>query len=209
MKTSWLLFLISVILLIESCAPFKGNSFRKELNQTGDKKEVIQNAILDFSNNGKLYKKDSVFIVSYLDTVHKMALKKLDDRNYSWNKGEAYKDIVAVNIIVSYDQFLLTEDVKVGSKGVLPSRYIEKDDKLFFWWDDDYPLNEKTLDVFHKYNLLQDDKGGTIKYLDFTIDDAQKGADYYFCKNDLTKYKKVITNIGIGYYDAPDLKCNQ
>lgn len=209
MKASWFIFLILVILLFECCASFKGTSFKKELSQTGDRNDAIQNAIMDFTNNRSLYKKDSVFFISFFDTLHKMVLEKIDDRNYRWIKGEIYEEIVAVSIAASYNQFLLTADTKVGSKGKLPTRYIEKNGKLFFWWDNEYPLTEKTLAVFSKYNLLQDDEGGIIKFPDFIIDDAQKGADYYFCKNNLTKYKKVITNIGIGYYDIPNLKCSE
>ena len=204
MKTSWFIFLILVIFSLNCCA-----SFKNELKQTGDRNDAVQNAIMDFTNNRSLYKKDSVFFISFLDTVHKMVLEKLDDRNYRCIKGEIYEGIVVVSIAASYNQFLLTADTKVGSKGKLPTRHIEKNGKFFFWCDNDYPLTEKTLAVFSKYNLLQDDEGGIIKFPDFIIDDAQKGADYYFCKNNLTKYKKVITNIGIGYYDIPNLKCSE
>lgn len=99
----------------------------------------------------------------------------------------------------------MTKEAVLGSKGRLPSRYIEKNGKLFFWWDDDYSLTENTLAVFNKYNLLQGDKNGTIKVPDSIIDDAEKAAHYYFCKEDLSKYKRVITNKGVGYYDAPNL----
>lgn len=157
--------------------------------QAGDEIDVvIHTALLDFSNNRRLYKKDSVFSIW---------IYQKDDN----------EDLLVVSIGRDYSKLLLTDSSKVGSKGKLPSRFIEKDMKLFYWWDDDYSLTDEALAVFQKYNLLQDDEGGLIQVPDFEIDDAQKDAHYYFCKNDLTKYKRVITNIGIGYYEAPDLKC--
>lgn len=177
------------------------------MNQTGGKIEIIQNAILDFSNTCRLYEKDSIFSVSYEDSVYRMVLDKLNNRNYKWIRGEILEGLVAVSIVADYNSFLLTKEIKVGSKGKLPSRYIEKNGKLFYWWDNDYPLTKEALNVYHKYNLLQDDKGGEIKFPNFTIDDNQKAAHYYFCKENLIKYKKIITNEGIGYYNIPKLNC--
>jgi hypothetical protein len=173
-----------MLVLFVGCA-----SFKTGLIQTGGADEMIQNAILDFSNATRLYKKDTVFSVSVLEIVD--------------------KDPIVVRIGSNTMNLLLTEETKVGSKGgKLPSRFIEKDGKLFFWWDDDYPLTEEALAVYEKYDLLQDDEGGVITVPEFTINDAQKAAHYYFCKNDPSKYKRVITNIGVGYYDPPTLKCD-
>jgi starvation-inducible outer membrane lipoprotein len=183
MKISWFIYSILILLFLEGCV-----SFKKELVQKGNQADAIQNAILDFSNTTRLYKKDTVFSVQ---------------------TEEIGGEVLVVSIGKNNMKMLLTESTKVGSIGKLPSRYVEINGKLFYWWDNDYILSEDAIAVFHKYNLLQDDEGGIIKFPDFIIDDAQKAAHYYFCKNDLTKYKKVITNIGIGYYDTPGLKCNQ
>jgi hypothetical protein len=197
--------IITVIALtsLESCVTFKDN-----LAQTGGQEKQIQNAILDFSNTTRLFKKDSVFSVSFDDTLYRMTLNKVSDGNSTWIKGKPYKGIKTVNILGTYNKFLLTDSTKVGSKGYLPSRYVEKNGKLFYWWDDDYPITEETLAVLKKYNLLQDNDGGWRIIPDISVDDSKKGADYYFCQNDLTNYKKVITNKAIGYYDAPKLNCN-
>ncbi len=198
------LFCLIIFVLISGCI-----SLNNQLVRTGSQPEIIKNAILDFSTTCKLYKKGSVFLVSFYDTVYKMTLKKLDDRNYKWIPNDFYEDICAVGIGANYNRFLLTKEAKVGSKGKLPTRFFEKDGKLFYWWDNDYPLTEETLSVFHKYNLLQDDENGMITIPDFVIDDAQKVAHYYFCRDDLTKYKKIITNIGLGYYEPPRISCRK
>lgn len=178
------ILLILITTIIEGCSTAK-----KAFVKSGDSlDDAIQTAILNFSTIRKLYKKDSVFSVGISELVNN-------------------KDLIVVGVRKNNRKLLLTKDAKVGSKGKLPSRYIEKDGKLFFWWDDNYPLTEDALAIFNKYNLLQDDKDGAIKIADFIIDDAQKAAHYYFCKNDIFSYKRVITNKGIGYYDPPSLKC--
>ncbi len=66
-----------------------------------------------------------------------------------------------------------------------------------------FTVTEEIIAVLWSYDLLQ-----TYSIIpDFSIDDTQKGADYYLCKNDLSKYKRVITNIGLGYYKPPVLRC--
>ncbi len=57
--------------------------------------------------------------------------------------------------------------------------------------------------ILWKYNCLQTD----LTVPEFSNDDNQKGVDYYFRKNDVSKYKRIITNIGMGYYEPPRLKC--
>ena len=42
---------------------------------------------------------------------------------------------------------------------------------------------------------------------DNPINDAAKAADYYFCRNDVSNYKRVVTHVATGYYEPPKLKC--
>jgi len=177
--------LIGTIVVLASCSSFKG-----ELKKTSDKEAIIDNAIVDFMGTKKLYKKDTIFSIKVLE---------LTDNN----------EILVVRISKNNMKILMTKDIKIGSKtNKIPTRYFEKDGKLFFWWDDNYPLTEKTLQVFDRYNLLQDDEDGWVKFPESIIDETQKAAHYYFCKEDLATYKRVITNKGIGYYDTPKLNCN-
>jgi len=197
LKVSHILLFMSLII---SCKTFKG-----ELLDRNDVNDAILIAINDFTHSNRLYKKNRVFKINHLDTIHKM---KLDGQ--SWIPGEVYEGIKAVSIFPRpiENKLLITSQAIVGSYGKLPSKFIEIDDKLFFWWDDNSPLTKEALDIFSKYNLLQDDEGGVIQLPDFIIDESQKGVDYYFCRNNLSKYKKVITNIAIGFYDIPKLNCD-
>lgn len=128
------------------------------------------------------FTKDSVFSVSYHDPLYKMALEKTDNGDERWVEDKLYKEIVAVSIAADYNKMLLTDNTKADNKTAkLPTRYIERDGKLFYWRDDDYPLTQEALNVFKRYNLLlEDDLDEVIEFCDFTTDDTQKGVDYFF-----------------------------
>jgi hypothetical protein len=173
---------------------------------------VIRNSILDFSTSCKLYKQDSVFAVFFVDSVFSLAFDREASRRY---RDKYYDDLAGVDISPHRiatdgdrccDQFLYTARTTVGSKGKLPSRYIEKDGKLFYWWDDDFPLSEEMIAILWKYNLLCDDTAGLIGIPDFSINEKLKGAHYYYSKHNPSKYKRVVTNIARGHYKPPKLK---
>jgi hypothetical protein len=191
-------------LLLWNCSTFK-----QHLAHSGGPNEAIMNAILDYSKTSKSFKTDSAFNVSYIDTVCRMVLRKVDDVNYKWERGTVQEGLQAVSISSNLNRFLITPTTFIGSTGKLPSRYFESDGKIFVWRDDSYPLTEETLGILQKYNLLQSDSSGLLTVPDFITNDAQKGTHYYFCTSDLAKYKKTITSKGIGFYDPPVLKCNK
>ena len=204
MKTNYL-YLLVLLLLLENCS-----SYKKGLGDIIGKDEIIKSSILDYSNKSRIYKKGTVFYVAYYDNLKKMILEESNDGNSKWVKGGIYKEIIAVSILINPIKVLLTDDIKVGEKGNnMPTRYLEKNGKLFYWYDDDFPLTQETLDVFSKYNLLQDNEGGWVTSPDLLITDSQKAVDYYYCKNNFSKNKKITTNVGIGFYDAPKLNCSE
>lgn len=212
MKTKYLILFATFIIMSFICY----GSFVKADENIKD--IAINSAILDFSNSCKEYKNDSIFSVSFEDSVFYLALNLETAQRY---KDKFYENVVAVGVsahricveceeygLKFNDRFLYTAQTTVGSKGSsLPTRYIEKDGKLFYWFDDDYPLTEEMLAILWKYDLLFDDTKGLVGFPQFSINDSQKGVHYYFCKNDLSRYKRIITNIAIGYYKPPKLKC--
>ncbi|MDR0231502.1 MAG: hypothetical protein LBI82_05220 [Dysgonamonadaceae bacterium] len=166
-----------------------------------------------------MYKNDSIFSVRFEDSVFYLALNLETGQRY---RDKFYEDRVLVLIsahricveceehgLKFNDRFLYTAETIVGSKGKLPSRYIEKDGKLFYWWDNDYPLTEEMLAILWKYDLLFDDTKGLVGFPQFSIDEKLKGVHYYFCRNNLSKFKRVVTNIAPGYYKPPKLNCNK
>lgn len=169
---------------------------------------VIKIAIQDFSTKCNLFKKDSVFSVFFHDSVFSKPTlipvnngEYKDGRTHQWKKGNLIDGIVSVEI-GSNDGYQLYYSEQTKSK--LPTRYIIKDGKLFYWWDKNNIVTEEIIAVLWRYNMLQ-----TYSIIpDFSIDDSQKGAHYYFCKNDLLKYNRVVTNIGLEHYKPPKLTCD-
>lgn len=200
----YLTYLI-IFCMLESCA-----SNKILYNKTGGREEAIQNAITDFSNTNKIRKDDSVFLVTFYDTIYRMVLESVDSNNARWVRGEIINNIVAVDILGANGfQFLLTKNSKIGSKGKLPSRVFKKNGKLFYWWNDDNALTEETLEMLKQYHLLKDDSAGKITFIYYPTDDRKKGAHYYFCRYDLSNFKRINTWKGLGYYDVPNLACGE
>jgi hypothetical protein len=183
MKRS-LFILSSIVLFLIGCKAIKKVSVSTEKEQT----DVIQIAITSFYTTCSLFRKDSVFQISTRESSND-------------------KNILIVSIGRNNTKMLLSSDVKIGSKGKIASKYLEREGKLFYWWDDNYPLTNEAFAIFGKYNLLQDDEGGMIKFPDNFLDEKQKYAFYYFCKNNLAIYKRVITNKGWFYEHSPEIDC--
>ncbi|RNC85964.1 MAG: hypothetical protein ED557_04135 [Balneola sp.] len=181
---------LMICLLVFGCTCTTTKPFEAELIRDGGKEEAIANAILDFSNTAKKYNDYEIFSIN---------IKYLNN----------YDGLMLVLIRENYTYLLKTrESVPGNTKSRLPTRFIDKDDKLFFWWDDDYPLTAEALAVYEKYDILQDDENGmiTLPDKDYEVKFSDTEVRYFFCKNDLTKYKKVVTDEG--FINRPKLNCN-
>ncbi|WP_324689883.1 hypothetical protein [Flavobacterium cheonhonense] len=172
-----------IFMFFFSCTVSKSSS-----RENGDYDNIIHNAIYDFKmNNKKLLKRDSVF--------HLILFK------------EEYKENEFVKIIIigSNKQFLYNK-YKDPNENKFPSGYLDSDNILFFWYDDNKQIDSLTINTFKKYNLLVDDENGKIKFLDNDkIDDRKKGVLYFFCKGNIKKFEKSISNESSKY--PKRLKC--
>ena len=193
------IFLIIISCLLSGC---KSSIviLQKETDQTED---FINVAISDFVSKCSLFKKDSVFKISVEDTLVELSFQSEQSR---WILDTVYQNILVVNVFGLINKVWYFSDAVIGSKGKLPSRYVIVKGKLFFWQDDNYPLTEEILSVFKRYNILTEmmERGALP---DNPINDAAKAADYYFCRNDVSNYKRVVTHVATGYYEPPKLKC--
>ena len=116
---------------------------------------AIYEAITDFADNCRLFKQDSIFYITTLDTLKHYTLQR-NQGTLEWICDSIYANILVVEIFGSVNKLFYLPDAVVGSKGKLPSRYVIVKDKLFYWDDDDYPLTEETLSVLKKYDALTD-----------------------------------------------------
>ena len=167
---------------------------------------AIRIAIEDFSNHCSLFRKDSTFHVRFNDKVHhKSTLYSSPDEHGRpiWRnaEGEVIEGLVSVGIAGFGGPYFYGE----STKDRLPSRYIIVNDKLFYWEDADCPMTEETFNVFMKYGLLETDEDAWWANLSVGCDD-KKVAHYYFKKNDLSKFKRVLSTLAIGEYEPPKLR---
>lgn len=156
-------------------------TWRQNLNSHGNTNIAIENAVLDFYNTSPLINQDNTFSVR----VKELSL-----------------DIIGVNIMGTINNFIVTAD---GKSSEMPTRYIELGGNLFYWHDDGYFLNDSTINKLNQYKLI--DSIPSFAMVELINDDSKKGIDYFFCKKNLNKYKKVKTTRILGRYAFTKLKC--
>ena len=166
---------------------------------------AIYEAITDFADNCRLFKQDSIFYITTLDTLKHYTLQR-NQGTLEWICDSIYANLFVINIIPSINKLFYLPDAVVGSKGKLPSRYVIVKSKLFYWDDDDYPLTEETLSVLKKYDALTDMIHDRV-LPETVISDSKEIAFYYFCRNNLLKHKRAVSSKSAGYYRPPKLKC--
>ncbi|WP_163213728.1 hypothetical protein [Bacteroides sp. 519] len=199
MKVNLFAYSLLLLLVLISCTS-------KSLKQ-GEKETTINNAISDFLETEKDFLRDKVFGVFYYDTIGRIAYEKVDSMHYRPYRTVTYEDKVAVTIYPTYYQYPQLPTDSFPEAGA-PTRYYIKDNKLFYWYDEDYPLTKEMVDVLKSYNL--------IYYITETIPDSltivvpynDNGVDYFFCRKNLSKFTKITTDKAVGYYDIPLLNCD-
>ena len=195
------LILLLLWLLLVNCY-----SQKKYIPQSTNFAEfAIYEAITDFADNCRLFKQDSIFYITTLDTLKHYTLQR-NQGTLEWICDSIYANLFVINIIPSINKLFYFPDAVVGSKGKLPSRYVIVKGKLFYWDDDDYPLTEETLSVLKKYDALTDMIHDRV-LPETVLDESKKSIHYYFCRNNLLKYKRAASSKSAGYYRPPKLKC--
>lgn len=173
--------LIILVILSSSCSSWRGI-----LIAEGDQNAAIQNAIYDFLHSGKASN----------DTVYAVYVKNISNH------------VLGVSISADPNTLLvITEDSIDYSYRGFPTRYLEHQGKLFYWDDSTSSVTNDLIATFTRYNRV-DTMVMNVFIPERIISHGKKGFDYYFCKDNLLKYKKVHTTIALGRYDPPKLKCN-
>lgn len=172
--------MVLFVIALSGCA-----SWKSSLRSKGDYNAAIQNAIIDMiHSNDRYIKEDSVFSVGF---------KNLEG------------GLVGVSIFGVVDEFLVTEDKETDST-MFPTKYYEYSNKLFYWKDPNVELTSEILRKLDQYNQI--DSLPSIAYAELVIDDGKKGILYYFCQNNLLKYKKIKTDVRSSWYDElPNQNC--
>lgn len=201
--------LLFVGIFIISCATYKKDLY----HGNGTLEQARMNAIIDFANSS-----------------YKTPRKYLERRNgkkfdvfwiYEYEKTQdSLRDIFILSIIPENQGYidLQTKDIIGKKTDWFPTKYKEINNKLFLWHDSLVPLSREIIEVIHFYGILDStdikmDLGLLPEDFEDTrmvrTDHGLKSVDYYICKGNISKYKKVKTNIGIGYYTPPKLDCSE
>lgn len=179
----------SIFVLI-LCISISCSSWKESLRHNESENNIIHNVITDFTHTSSLYRKNKVFHVSIRDIKN---------------------DIIVIGVFPSLSKFLPEPEDTIGNeKGYIPTNFVEQDGKLFYWRDSTKVLTKEVVEVFNKFNLIDSiNINGFIAIPEgaMYMDERQMGVDYYICRNNLKKYKKVANSIAYGYYEAPKLNC--
>lgn len=168
-------------LLFISCSTWKQSIVSK-----GTKNEAIKNAIIDFLHKGKFDKKDTVFSIY---------LKDIKDNIWGISISEEPNKIAVI-----------TENKIDYSYKAFPTNYMEQGGKLFYWKDSTQVISTELIDKLYKMSRVDTAIIGQF-FPRRERDDSKKAMHYYFCKNNLLIYKRVYTQIGMGWYEVPELNC--
>ncbi|MDR1553979.1 MAG: hypothetical protein LBS69_11055 [Prevotellaceae bacterium] len=199
MKAYRLLFLLTILVLFESCGTWKST-----LVSSGDINDAINNIITDFLHTSKLNKKDTIFtfyISEYEDVVYN---PENNEVVYIPKKEETF----IISIGRADNKIYPREENKVGTYDeIFPTRYTIRDGKLFYWSDTTQVITQEIISVLDKYNHIDFDWHKEYDVPPFVINDGAEGLVYYFCKNDLKNYKKKKSDNIRRHYRTPKLNC--
>jgi len=185
MKTIIFLFLLTILLSFGNCATSK---WKDTLISKGNINDAISNVITDFLHTSNLSKKDTIFSITVTDTN---------------------PEIIVIGIGGAINKVYPRAENKVGTYDeIFPTQYVIRDNKLFYWNDTTQIITQDIISILEKYNHI--DFHWSKEYIipPLLIDDGKEGVVYYFCKNDLSNYKKRSGNTLTKWNKPPKLKCN-
>lgn len=155
---------------------------------------AVQTALYDFICSER--SKDSVFSISIYDPP--VVLRWSDERG-RWVLKKQLDELIMVRILPFYDLWMWVDSTEVKDvSSNIPNRFLTIDNKFFYWEDDNYPVIKEVIDAFDERGLLfrVSDIEEYIEYMDKRFQTAEylPGVDYFFCKNNLSIYKKMRFN---------------
>lgn len=170
------------MLLFTNCSTWKQSMISK-----GNANDAINNAITDFIHTSKLYKQDTVFNLKIT------------------NKDSE----LIVGIMGKINKLFIKSNNKIGTNSdpTFPTNFVIKNGKLFLWYDPNKTISRELRSVLIQYNHLDSVWMKEYDIPPYVVDDGKKGVLYYFCKTNLSIYKKTASNTIRRHYKIPKLDC--
>ena len=201
MRAYKLLFLLAIHILFESCATWKGF-----LVSEGNFNDAVNNVITDFLHTTKLSKTDTIFSVSFSE-YENIIYDHESNKVIFIPKNE---DIIILSISGAGDKIYPSEKNKIGTYDeIFPTQYTIRDEKLFYWSDTTQVITQEIISVLERYNHIDFDWRKEYDIPPLGINDGGEAIVYYFCKNNLTSYKKKNADNIRRHYRTPKLKCKR
>ncbi|MCY0979412.1 hypothetical protein PGH12_04660 [Chryseobacterium wangxinyae] len=172
------IYIIVLAFTAQNCSTWK-----KELIKTGNYEKAINNAIIDFCHTSSLAKKNDAFSIYYKE----------------YNSG-----IIGVSILGDDNKIYIVNGSPTGG---IEDQYTEFGKKLFYWYDDKKGRDPKIIEKLSEYKVIDSVKVLT-EDMGYIRDDAKKAVNYYFCKDNLSVYKKEMTSTAMPKQITNDLNCN-
>ena len=196
------IFLLNTVFIFIFFITIICNSCKNESRITNNKNEAVKIAVKDFIKKNTLAKENTVFNVKIYDPLSKKKLVDISESEQRWINSGIYEDLIVVNIFGD-DYYKNKYNTQSNlNEDIIPNQFIEINGKLFLWKDKD-ETNKETTQILKKYGVLTNSNIIPV----FFRDDAKKGTDYFFCKNNLRKYKGTNSNIATGYLKPPNIDC--
>ena len=156
---------------------------------------------------------DSSFIDSCIHVAINDFAKsgRLLDKVYEANVYLEDSEVIGISIFGLDNRYIANPKDKVDSLAkAFPTEYLEIDNRLFCWQVKTKPISEEMISKLTQYNMIDSTywNGFNGDIPEFVVDDKKMATDYYFCRNNIRKFKKIKTSIGIGYYRRPKLRCD-
>ncbi|MFS4492401.1 hypothetical protein [Maribacter sp. 2308TA10-17] len=185
MKYQKSLFILIFIFGI-SCSSYKSN-----LHRTGQKNEIIENAIMDFLSTNSYRNKSNAFQIEYLDFNENIAT-------------------VTIDAIIGKELLLQKPDTIGNRSKWFPSKFREKKNKLFVEVDSSHGLSRETISKMSEYGILDSTKVKTGQATLFKIDESWKQTHYFFCKSNITNYRSLKSTAVLGQDTRiEEFKCSE
>jgi len=189
--TKAFIFLIILFNLFLSCTSYKHKLFKGKATL----EEARINAIIDFSS--KYYKRHSSFLI--------------------YNCSDKTQNIFCFVFVINDNKEVIDTLFKIGEYNrYFPNDFLEYNDKLFVWNDENKVYNRKTIEALQRF-----DKIDSINYKiqigeisheqvlsSLVIDHSLKTVYYFICKNDIIKYKSIKSLFILKPDEYPNLECD-
>lgn len=166
---------------------------------SGDIAQARMNVILDFGNTYKTPKK---YLKRRGEPFSVFSFIREEQLN---------QNTILLSIMPKTERISMRVEDRLGEvpRGYFPNRYIVEEGKLFLWNDSITPLQKDIIEVMSKYDILDstDVKRELgilpIDYEDtrvIILDDRLESYNYFINMENISKFKKVVTNKPFGYY---------